>query len=258
MTRLVWGNEQPQYETGIDRGVLYPLDSPGVVWNGLISVDQAFVGGETSPYYFDGIKYVETVSPKNYQATLSAYTAPEEFSPCIGDKSVVPGFVLTKQIREQFGLSYRTLNGDVGYKIHLLYNALASPSNTTHSTLSATVDPSVRSWTIDAVPIYDPTRRPSAHFVVDSTEVDPVVLNLIESTLYGTAEEAPRLPSVDELIDALAFWDPVIIVPDFVSGFSELISGTGDLYRSRVDGILRLLPESRLYESTTEGFYRME
>jgi hypothetical protein len=108
------------------------------------------------------------------------------------------------------------------------------------------------------VPPYDATYRPSAHFIIDSAKVDPVALGLIESMLYGTEEDAARLPSLDELLDTVAFWDPVIIIPDFISGYSELISGMGDLYRSRVDGILRLLPETRLYESTTDGLYRME
>lgn len=259
MTKLDWGQlDQRRYESGVDRGVLYPDNDPGVVWNGLVSVEESFSGGELSSYHFDGVKYLDLVSPKTFQATITAFSAPEEFSPCIGDKSVIPGFVLTRQPRARFGFSYRTLVSDTGYKLHLVYNALASPTGKVHSSLKPGAAPETKSWKIDAVPPASSTYRPSAHFILDSKAMASDALNVVETILYGSNEETPRLPSMDELIDIVALWAPLIIIPQPVSGLTQLQTGTGDLYRTKVDGILRVLPGGRLYKSPTDGLYRME
>jgi hypothetical protein len=259
MAKLVWGQpDQRRYETGVDHGVLYPDDGPGVVWNGLVGVDESFSGGELSSYHFDGVKYLDLVSPKTFQATITAFSAPEEFSRCIGDKSVIPGFVLTRQPKTRFGFSYRTLLDDRGYKLHLVYNVLASPNGSSSRTLAGSTAPDTRSWKIDAVPPRSDTYRPSAHFVLDSTKMAPDALDILEMMLYGTSEETPRLPSIDELMDIVALWSPLRILSQSLTGLSVLQPATGDLYRTKVDGILRALPNSRLYKSPVNGLYRLE
>lgn len=261
MPKLVWGQiEQIRYEAGVDQGVLYPSDGPGVVWNGLISVEETSIGGESSPYYFDGTKYLDIISPKNYQAILTAFSAPEEFGSYIGERSIIPGFVLTRQPRLQFNLSYRTLLGNnLGYKIHLIYNALASPNNVGYTSINPSSNVKPFSWKIDAVPPARSTYRPSAHFVLDSTKTHPDALKIVEIILYGTTKEDARFPNVEELLDIIAIWAPVIIIPEEIGGLAQLSFGIGDLYRSKIDGILRTLPTTRLYKhSTVDGLYRME
>lgn len=260
MTRLVWGLEsQRRYEAGVDRGVLYPPEAPGVVWNGLVTVDETFVGGEVESLHYDGIKYLDVVSPRNYQASLTAFSAPEEFSEFVGRRSLVPGFLLTRQPRKRFGLSYRTLiESNLGYKLHLVYNALASPSSRSYSTLSQDSQAETTSWTIDAVPPQSSTHGPSAHYIFDSTKTDPLALSIIESYLYGTDNTDPRLPNFDELTDIIVIGELILIVPDEVGGLAELVPGDGDLYRTSRDGVLRALPTTRLLESSVGGIYTLE
>ena len=142
MSRLVWGQaNQKQHESGVDRGVFYPIDGPGVVWNGLISVDESFSGGELSSYHFDGIKYLDKATPRSYQATITAFSAPKEFASALGERAIIPGFILTRQPRVRFGLAYRTMINEKDYKLHLVYNALASSNGRSYSSLSATPSP---------------------------------------------------------------------------------------------------------------------
>ena len=260
MTRLVWGEEADRrYESGINNAVLYPSDGPGVVWNGIISIEESFVGGEVSSFHFDGVKYLDTVSPKNYQATLTAFSAPEEFAPCVGEKSVIPGFILTRQPRSRFGLSYKTYYGnDLGYKLHIVYNATASPTGNEYSSINSSPEAKTLSWKIDAVPPVASTYRPSAHFVLDSTKAYPEAIEAVETLLYGSTKISPRLPLIEELMDFTTAWSSLIIIPQSVTGLSQLTAGSGDLYRTKVDGINRALPNTRLNPSPTSGFYRME
>jgi hypothetical protein len=259
MSKLVWDQfDQRKYEAGVDRGVLYPESGSGVVWNGLINIEESFIGGEVNPYYFDGIKFVDLVSPKNFQATLTAFSAPEEFSPCIGDKSVVPGFVLTRQQRAQFSLSYRTLIGqDKGYKLHLVYNATASVNGRSRQTIGSEVPPETLSWQIDAVPVASSSYRPSGHFIFDSTETDPEALSIIEKILYGTLTSEPRLPGIEEILDLTVIGESLTIMPEETTGLAELVSGSGDIYMTSVAGIHRALPDTRLYETSIRGLYRL-
>lgn len=223
MARLIWNQmSQRRHEAGVDHGVLYPLSGPGVVWNGLIAVEESFAGGETSSYYFDGIKYLDLASPKNFQAAITAFSAPAAFASAIGDRSIIPGFILTRQPRVRFGLSYRTLIGDGGYKLHLVYNALASATQRGYASIADAISATTLSWQIDATPPRSNTYRPSAHFVLDSTKVSPDAMRAIEDVLYGTLTRTPRLPSVDELIDRISFWDPVIVIPQNISGLPML------------------------------------
>jgi hypothetical protein len=260
MARLVWGEvSERTYEVGVDRGVLYPQNGFGVAWNGLTGIDQSADGAEVSSYYYDGIKYIDLVGQRSYKATLNAFSAPEEFAYQVGDQALVPGFIFTKQARQRFGLAYRTMiEPERGYKIHLLYNALATPTGRSHSTLNDEQSVGTFSWSIDAVPVAVAGFRPSAHFVIDSTKMEPDALEAIEKILYGSATSEPRLPTVDELLDFMVDWVSLIVVPDTVTGLADLVPGLGDMYRMRIAGLHKALPETRLVETATEGFYTLE
>lgn len=207
MARIVWGARGERYfEMGVDRGVLYVGTDPGVSWNGLISVPETPTGGLPRPYYLDGIKYANISSAEEFAAVLNAFSSPIEFGPCDGTLSIQNGLFITQQPRKPFGLSYRTLVGnDVeddahGYKIHLVYNALAAPSQRANASSSDTVDVVRLSWAISAKPPALSGYKPTAHLVIDTRTTDPSVLAEVEDILYGTEAEAPRLPSPTELI----------------------------------------------------------
>lgn len=202
MTKLVWGrSDLRMYETGVEKGVLYPLSGSGVVWNGLMNVEESYIGGELTPLYYDGIKQLDFVSYKIYKAKLSAFSAPEDFSQCMGNLSVVPGFILTRQPRQKFGLSYRTRIGDgPEYKLHLIYNAIASFDGINYSTVGGDTAPAVLSWNVDATPILQTGIRPTAHYIFDSTLLSPSKLTTVTNILYGTASTSPRQLTLAEIL----------------------------------------------------------
>jgi hypothetical protein len=211
MTALAWNQPgQKIFETGLDRGVLYPRLGPGVAWNGLVAVDENPSGGEPTPLYFDGQKYLDVMANEDFQATLQAMAAPPEFAACDGQVVLAAGLVATQQPRDTFGLSYRTLVGndtqgtDHGYKLHLVYNATAGPAPKSHRTTSNASDLSPTVWTIYSVPVPATTYRPSGHLVLDSRDISPSVLQEIEDLLYGTVSTAPELPTPAELIVLLS------------------------------------------------------
>lgn len=208
MARLVWSSfGQRFYEIGVDRGVLYVGVAPGVAWSGLISVEESPTGGEAKPLYMDGIKYLNLSSAEEYAATINAFTSPEEFGPCDGTVSIQNGLYVTQQPRKSFGLSYRTKLGndvdgpDHAYKIHLVYNGLASPASRSNATITDSPSPNNFSWAITTLPPAITGYKPTAHFVVDSRFTPTDVLSGLEDILYGTDSVAARLPSVSELID---------------------------------------------------------
>lgn len=207
MTRITWGDiGQRFYETGVDRGVLYVGEQPGVPWMGLVSVSENPTGGEAKPYYIDGIKYLNISAAEEFEATIEALQSPPEFASCDGNVAIQNGLIVTAQPRKSFGFSYRTLLGndvdadDHAYKIHLVYNALAAPASRANNTLSDTVNVSTLSWNITTKPPTITGFKPTAHLVIDSRTTDPVKLATIEDILYGDESESARMPTPDELI----------------------------------------------------------
>jgi len=206
MTQLTWGDTGSRYfEAGIDRGVLY-IDDVGIPWNGLTSVQESPSGGEPTPYYMDGRKFRNLSSEEEYEASIQAITYPEEFEACDGSLQLASGFYINQQPRETFGFSYRTLVGndvdgiDHAYKIHIVYDALASPTQVDYESLNEDLEPTPFSWAITTQPPVIANYRPSSHFTIDSRTVEPTTLAAIEDILYGTATEDARLPSALELI----------------------------------------------------------
>lgn len=207
MPRLIWGSPAERiYENGVDRGVLYMPSNPGVVWNGLISVAENPSGGDPEAYYQDGLKYLQLASSEEYAATINAFSSPREFGPCEGNTSIQNGLIATQQPKKSFGFSYRTKigngaeGGDFAYKIHLVYNALASSAQRTNKSLGGSADPSTLSWSITTKPPAISGYKPTAHLVIDSRFVPGGLLADVEDIFYGTEAEGARLPDPDELI----------------------------------------------------------
>ena len=208
--RIEWNKPGERFfETGIDRGVLYPRVGIGTPWNGLVAVSEETSGGEVEPLYFDGFKYFDFVAYEEFKATLAAYSAPREFAAAEGVKALAPGFYVSQQPRDTFGLSYRTLLGndlvgsEYGYKLHLVYNCTAEPSSRTSATISSNSSPDARSCNLHTVPPPATGFKPTAHVVLKSTEIDPAVMSEIEELLYGQDGVDPALPSIADILSVL-------------------------------------------------------
>lgn len=209
MTRLNWGTTgERYYEAGVDRGVLY-IAGVGVPWNGLTAVKESPSGGEPTPYYIDGIKFRNLSAAEEFEATIEAFTSPPEFTVCEGIVSIHNGLFVGGQPRVPFSLSYRTNIGndvdgqDHGYKIHLVYNALAAPAQRENNTLGESPEPMNLSWGVTTMPPALANRRPSAHFVIDSRTTDPLLLQDVEDILYGSTTLVSSLPTPTELVALL-------------------------------------------------------
>lgn len=211
MTEITWGNYgERYYETGVDRGVLYVPGEDGVAWNGLIAVNESPSGGESTPYYIDGVKYANRPSPEEYEATIEAYTYPDEFALCDGSDLIdheSKGLFATQQGRKPFSLSYRTRLGNddlatnFGYKIHIVYNALASPTDKNYQSISDDPEAIPFSWDITTTPILVNETAYSSHLVIDTQKAWPWAVEAIEKLLYGSEDTPPTLPTPQELID---------------------------------------------------------
>jgi hypothetical protein len=209
MARINWDASGAHvYEAGVDRGVLYVGTQPGVAWNGLTSIDERPSGGAATPYYIDGMKYLNVPAAEEFAATISAFTYPDEFGVCDGTVQVVRGLFALTQRRQPFGLSYRTKVGNelvgnnYGYKIHLIYGALAAPSQRTNSSLKDSSDPTNFSWDITTLPPAISGFRNTSHLVLDSRLAPSDTLSEVEDILYGTDTDAARIPSLAELVAA--------------------------------------------------------
>lgn len=232
MSKLVWGDPSSRlYESGVDRGVLYVGGQPGIPWEGLTSVEMSPSGGGSKSYYLDGNKYLIASSAEEFGATINAYSYPPEFAQCDGSASPRPGLSLSQQRRKPFGFSYRTkvgsaMNDDLGYKIHIVYNALAEPSGRTYSSTGEDVEPIQFAWTINTRPPVISGFNRTSHVEIDSRTTDSQVLGLVEEALYGSDEDLPRLPSFDDLV---AMYDAffVFVVTDNGDG-TFTISGPDD------------------------------
>lgn len=207
MARIMWGLDGERFfEAGIDRGVLYPPGDAGVPWNGLKAVRETPNGGEALPYYIDGYKYANISAAEEFAATLEAFSSPYEFSLCDGSARVASGLYATQQPRKPFGLSYRTkvgndINGvDNDYKIHLVYNALASATGRANASISDSVSPLALSWNITSRPPLSVGYKPTAHLVIHTRDVDPEILQAIENLLYGDEVSSAGLPTQADLI----------------------------------------------------------
>lgn len=218
--KLVWDKTGEHfYETGVKNGVLYPMSASGtypkgVAWNGLTAITESPSGAEATALYADDIKYLNLMSNEEFGATVEAYTYPDEFAECDGSASLTEGVYIGQQARKTFGLCYRTTLGndakgnDYGYKLHIIYGAMASPSEKAYSTINDSPDAITFSWELSTTPVAVANFKPTASLTIDSTKVDTAKLTALEEILYGkdgTGEDHtigavdPRLPLPDEI-----------------------------------------------------------
>lgn len=211
MAKITWDNSGEKFfEMGVDHGVLYPLSdegeyTPGVAWNGLTSVSDSPDGAEANELWADNIKYGVLRSTENHKGTIEAYMFPDEWSECDGYGVPTAGLRIGQQKRKTFGLCYRTMVGndvdsELGYKLHLVYGATASPSEKTHETVNDSPDAMTMSWEYETVPISVDGYKPTASIEIDSTKLNAAKLAKLETILYGDATSEPRLPLPDEII----------------------------------------------------------
>lgn len=211
MSKLMWDKTgERYYETGVEKGVLYPCVNgaypSGVVWNGLTAVTESPSGAEPNPHYADDIKYLNLMSAEEFGATVEAYTYPDEFAECDGSAEIASGVTIGQQKRKTFGLSYVTKLGndvdgsDYGYKLHLIYGALASPSERNYATINDSPEAITFSWEVTTTPVEVSGFKPTASVTIDSTKVDAEQLAALEAILYGSDSEEARLPLPDEIM----------------------------------------------------------
>lgn len=209
MVALNWSQVGEKfYETGVDKGVFYPKTGTPAAWNGLVSVTENVSGGDSKPIYFDGRKVFDLVESEDFEADIEALSAPAEFRACDGILSVAPGLFATQQPRASFGFSYRTrvgndLSANHSYKIHLVYNATASPASRNNQTLSSSVEITPLKWKINSVPPFALTYKPTSHLVINSALLTPAKLAAVETLLYGGPASTPTLPTQASLIALL-------------------------------------------------------
>ena len=211
MAKLVWDETGKRlYETGVKNGVLYPQDSTGaypkgVAWNGLTAVTQSPSGAEATPLYADDMKYLNLYSAEEFGATIEAYTYPDEFAECDGSAELATGVMIGQQPRKAFGLVYKTVigndvkNNKYGYKLHLIYGAMASPSEKAYATINDSPEAITFSWEITTTPVSVTGFEPTAYIEIDSTKADPTKLAKLEEKLFGSVSEEATLPLPDEV-----------------------------------------------------------
>ena len=215
MSKLVWDKTGERlYETGVKQGVLYiPTEgvySKGVAWNGLTAVTESPSGAEATPLYADDIKYLNLMSAEEFGATIEAYTYPDEFAACDGSAEIADGVTIGQQARKTFGLCYKTTVGndtegnDYGYKLHIIYGALAAPSEKAYATINDSPEAITFSWEITTTPVNVEGLKPTASLVIDSTKADATKLAALENILYGSESEEARLPLPDEIAEMMA------------------------------------------------------
>ena len=215
MSKLVWDQSGKRlYETGVDHGVLYPIQtggvySKGVAWNGLTAVTESPSGADVNDIYADNMKYLGLVGAEKFGATVEAYTYPDEFAECDGSVELVKGATIGQQNRKVFGMVYRTVIGnDVdgnehGYKLHLIYGATAAPSEKAYNTINEDPEAITFSWELSTTPVNVTGHKPTASLTIDSTKADPTKLAELEKILFGDTETEPRLPLPDAIAQLL-------------------------------------------------------
>lgn len=257
MTKLAWDlTSQRLYETGVSKGVLYLADPEtgrydmGYAWNGLTSVSESPSGAEANPFYADNIKYLNLISNEEFACTIGAYTYPKEFGVCDGSAEPVPGVSFGQQSRKPFGFSYQTkvgndtLGDDYGYKIHLVYNGIAAPSEKEYATVNESPEPIEFSWEVTTTAVSaGEGRRPLSTITIDSTVVDKDRLQILEGILYGTASTNARLPMPEEVISIMEGTPLTQVTPtkptfEKATGVITIPSVEGVEYR--IDGVIKV------------------
>ena len=211
MAKLVWdATGERKYENGVRNGVLYVMDQSGtypkgVAWNGLTAVTESPSGAEATALYADDVKYLNLISAEEFGATVEAYTYPDEFAQCNGEASLVDGVTIGQQPRKTFGMAYRTVLGNdvenesYGYKLHLIYGAVASPSEKAYATINDSPEAITFSWELKTTPVVVDGFKPTASLTIDSTKANAAKLAALEDILFGSESAEARLPLPNEI-----------------------------------------------------------
>lgn len=222
MSKLVWDKTGERiYETGVQNGVLYVRDNTGaypkgVVWNGLTAVTESPSGAEATPLYADNIKYLNLISAEEFSATIEAYTYPDEFAECDGTGMLSEGVTIGQQTRKTFGLAYKTVLGNdvdgdnYGYKLHLIYGAIAAPSEKAYATINDSPEAITFSWEVTTTPVPVTGFKPTASLTIDSTKVSKTKLETLEKQLFGQDANSEVEPPVEAIV-------PHLLLPDEVA-----------------------------------------
>jgi hypothetical protein len=208
VVQLTWDQVGKRtYETGVDRGVLYIPDGTGAYtngfsWNGLTKIVEKPTGAAATAQYADNAIYLNLISNEKFDAEIEAFTYPDAWAACDGTINPQPGVSVNQQPRKPFGLSYRTKVGndlagsEYGYKLHLIYNALAAPSQRDYATVNDNPAALNLTWAMTTTPVdFGSGYKPASTMTIDSTKVDPAALTNLETFLYGTAGTNPTLPT---------------------------------------------------------------
>ena len=210
MAVLTWDQTgEKLYETGVQKGVLYPMDGAvygkGVAWNGLTAVNETPSGAESTKLYADDIKYLDIRSAEEFGATIEAYSSPEEFDACDGTAELADGVNIGQQNRKGFGFCYRSTIGNdteynnYGYKLHIIYGLTASPSERSYSTVNDSPEAATLSWEVSSTPVNVAGFKPTSIVTINSKKIVPEALKEIEDALYGTVSEEPKILLPDEI-----------------------------------------------------------
>jgi hypothetical protein len=250
VTTVVWddtGNKK--YETGVDHGVLFPLNpetalyDDGFAWNGLTAVNEKPGGAAPNPQFADNIKYLNLLSAETFAGTIQAFTYPDEFGACDGTNAPFSGVTVGQQSRQTFGLCYRTkvgndVSSELGFKLHLVYGALATPSEKDFATINDSPAAVQFSWDFDCTPVPVTNLQPTCLIVVDSTKVDSGALSDLEDLLYGTSGTDPSLPYPDDVIALFSGTvTDITLTPATFNGAHSITIPTQTGVKYYVDGV---------------------
>ena len=210
MAVLTWDQTgEKLYETGVQKGVLYPMDGAvygkGVAWNGLTAVNETPSGAESTKLYADDIKYLDIRSAEEFGATIEAYSSPDEFDACDGTAELADGVNIGQQNRKGFGFCYRSTIGNdteynnYGYKLHIIYGLTAAPSERSYSSVNDSPETATLSWEVSSTPVSVAGFKPTSIVTINSKKINPEALKEIEDALYGTVSEEPKILLPDEI-----------------------------------------------------------
>ena len=210
MAVLKWDQTgEKLYETGVQKGVLYPMDGAvygqGVAWNGLTAVNETPSGAESTKLYADDIKYLDIRSAEEFGATIEAYSSPDEFDACDGTAELADGVNIGQQNRKGFGFCYRSTIGNdteynnYGYKLHIIYGLTAAPSERSYSSVNDSPETATLSWEVSSTPVSVAGFKPTSIVTINSKKINPAALKEIEDALYGTESVEPKILLPDEI-----------------------------------------------------------
>lgn len=214
MTAITWDAAGSHvYHTGVSKGVLYVFDNAtnaykdGIPWNGLKTVTESPSGAEATSIYADNIKYLTLTSAEEFKVTVEAYTYPDEFAECDGTAQLSKGVLVGQQNRSRFALCYSTILGNdtkgdqYGELIHIVYGAVASPSEKAYATVSDSPDAIAFSWECNTTPVPVPNKKPTSLITIDTTKIDAGKLKAVLDKLYGSATAQPKLLMPNEIAE---------------------------------------------------------